>query len=973
MGDSYRKSAKAVVTELGSSLKDGLTSADAQKRLDKYGRNELQAGKKINPFKLFISQFNDVLVIVLIIAAFVSLGVSFIGSSETTYIDATDEQQRSYWSQQCIEDSAELGPTEGAPVSCSDPFLLERVQCHNDGECAVAANIEEHSESEGFTESLLIFAIVIAIAVIGFFNEYKAERTVEALKKLVGHDAKVRRDGKIVEIPASEIVPGDILVLEEGQKIPADMRLLEVKALQVNEASLTGESLPVSKNTNTLTAAASLGDQKNMVFSGTIVTTGTGIAIVVGTGQHTEIGKIATLVTDVEEELTPMQKKLDDLGRKLGVLVLLICVFVFAIIFFVDADIANDPVLDRLIFAFTVAVALAVAAIPEGLSFVVRISLALGARRMAAKDALVRKLSAVEALGSTDVICSDKTGTLTKGEMTVREIFTTGKLFNMTGSGYQTEGEVTINDKPITHTKDLEPLLRIGVLCNNSELRDGAIIGDPTEGSLIVSGAKIGLDHDELNKQFPRVDEIPFSSERKRMSTVHRDGRTFLVASKGAPDVLLEHCDKVIVNGKPVKMTDKHRKAIQQANIKMARDALRVLAFAYKEAKTHPKDAKNVEKDLIFVGLQGMMDPPRTEVKEVMHRVQTEAGMRVLMITGDYVETAKAVAKEIGIKGSAISGSELDEMSQEEFEDKVEQISVYARVNPEHKIRIVKALKKHGHQVAMTGDGVNDAPAIKAADIGIAMGINGTDAAKEAADLILLDDQFLTIIDAVEEGRGIFDNVRKFVSYLLGANIAEVLIVVGGILILQDPILTATQLLFINIVTDGLPAIALGSDPAEKGIMRYKPHHFQTSIIDRKVWIEMLVYGVIATAFLLWEFSAAQGISAIAASSVAFTALVVYELVRLVVLRTNYNIPWLANPWLTVALVSSFAIMLPVLYVGSIAELFAVEPISNGDWLAIAGFSVAIFITMKLTRQILNRVIPEVNPQYGSAHYERTS
>lgn len=994
MGDSHRKSSKQVVSELGSSAKDGLTSAEAKKRLEKYGPNELQAGKKINPFKLFIGQFKDVLVIVLIIAAFVSLGVSFLGTGGVTAegearlsnISGEYESTAEGFYDVCTES---IPTEEGLPEGCDVPLtelglsseeVADLRACIGEPYTQVPSKdfcdelysgISGTSEDHGPTESILIFAIVIAIAVIGFFNEFKAEKTVEALRKLVGHSAKVRRDGKIVEVPANELVPGDIVVLEEGQKVPADMRLIEVKAMQVNEASLTGESVPVSKNTNTLTAASSLGDQKNMLFSGTIVTTGTGLAVITGTGQHTEIGKIATMVTDVEEELTPMQKKLDDLGRKLGVLVLLICVFVFIIIFFIDAEIANDPVFDRLIFAFTVAVALAVAAIPEGLSFVVRISLALGARRMAAKDALVRKLSAVEALGSTDVICSDKTGTLTKGEMTVRSLYTNGKTYGVTGSGYETEGEFSLGDKAVKDTKDLETLLKVGVLCNNSELRDGAVIGDPTEGCLIVSGAKAGLDHEALTTDMKRVDEIPFTSERKRMSTVHRNGHSFFVAAKGAPDILVEHCDRILINGKIQKLTASHKKEIHAANIAMAKDALRVLAFAYREARTQPSGAKSVEKGLVFAGLQGMMDPPREEVKEVMHRVQTEAGMRVLMITGDYVETAKAVAAEIGIRGDAISGSELDEMTQEEFENKVEKISVYARVNPEHKIRIVKALKKHGHQVAMTGDGVNDAPAIKAADIGIAMGINGTDAAKEAADLILLDDQFLTIIDAVEEGRGIFDNVRKFVSYLLGANIAEVLIVVGGIVFLQDPILTATQLLFINIVTDGLPAIALGSDPAEKGIMRYKPNHFQAAIIDKKVWIEMVIYGVIATALLLIEFEAASHVSPVAAVSVAFMGLVIYELVRLVVLRTNYNIPWFSNPWLSVAIVSSIAVTLPLFYIDSLSELFEVEPISGGDWLAIAGGSVLIFVVMKLTRFVLNRIIPEVSPQHSPEHYER--
>lgn len=970
VGDSYQRTTKQVLSDLGVTDTEGLSSDEAKRRLEKYGRNELHGGKKINPFKLFIGQFNDVLVIVLIVAAFISLGVSFIGS-EATYEEATYEQQISYWSQACIDESASYGPNEGAPVSCSDPTTLERVVCLENGECVLPGSEEASSESEGLTESLLIFAIVLAIAIIGFFNEYKAEKTVEALKKLVGHDAKVRRDGQVMQIPAGELVPGDIVLIEEGQKVPADMRLIEVRSLQVNEASLTGESVPVSKNTNTLAAAASLGDQKNTLFTGTIVTTGTAIAVVVSTAQETEIGKIATMVTDVEEELTPMQRKLDDLGRKLGVLIILICILVFVIIFFVDAEIKNDPVLERLIFAFTVAVALAVAAIPEGLSFVVRISLALGARRMAAKNALVRKLSAVEALGSTDVICSDKTGTLTKGEMTVREVYTSKKLYEVSGGGYAIEGEYSLDGKTTSPGKDLEMLLKVGVLCNNSQLKEDSVIGDPTEGCLLVSGAKAGLDHQQLVEDFPRVDEAPFSSERKRMSTVHKSGRNFLVAAKGAPDVLLDQCDRVLINGKVEKLTENVKKDIHNANIKMAKNALRVLGFAYREATTQPKDAKNIETNLIFLGLQGMMDPPREEVKEVMHRVQTEAGMRVLMITGDYIETAKAVAAEIGIKGKAISGGELDEMSQEEFEDKVEQISVYARVNPEHKIRIVKALKKHGHQVAMTGDGVNDAPAIKAADIGIAMGITGTDAAKEAADLILLDDQFLTIIDAVEEGRGIFDNVRKFVSYLLGANIAEVLIVVGGIIFLQDPILTATQLLFINIVTDGLPAIALGSDPAEKGIMRFKPHHFQSAIIDTKVWIEMIVYGVLATVFLLVQFSIAEAEGPIVAGSVAFVALVVYELVRLVVLRTNYNIPWFSNPWLSVALVMSFAVILPVLFVDSIADLFSVAPISSGDWMWIGLISIAIFVFMKITRMILNRFIQEVNPQYAPEHYER--
>jgi Ca2+-transporting ATPase len=748
------------------------------------------------------------------------------------------------------------------------------------------------------------------------------------------------------------------------------MRLVEVRSLQVNEASLTGESLPISKNTLNVNATA-LGDQKNMLFSGTIITTGTAIAVVVGTGSDTEIGKIAHLVAEVEEEQTPMQRKLDDLGRKMGALILFISIIVFVIIFFVDQEIASDPLIERLVFAFTVAVALAVAAIPEGLSFVVRISLALGARRMAGKNALVRKLSAVEALGSTDVIASDKTGTLTKGEMTVREIFTGGDRYQVGGSGYEPKGEFKLSGKTINDTKKIVPILQVGILCNNSSLKDGAILGDPTEGALVVSAMKAGLDQEKQNNSFKRVDEVPFSSERKMMTTVHRKTSSYLVATKGAPDLMLNKCSKIFWKGKVQKLTPKLEKEILKQNEDMAKSALRVLGFAYKEVRAQPT-TKNAEKDLIFLGLQGMMDPPREEVKEVMHRVHSEAGMRVLMITGDYIETAKAVAKEIGIEGEAISGSELDELSQEEFEKKVEKISVYARVNPEHKIRIVQALKKNGHQVAMTGDGVNDAPAIKAADIGIAMGINGTDAAKEASDLILLDDQFLTIINAIEEGRGIFDNVRKFVSYLLGANIAEVLIVLGGIIMFKDPILTATQLLFINIVTDGLPAVALGSDPAEKGTMNFKPHHFQSAIINKQVWVQMFAQGFISAALLLWQFwYIREHTTPAEAVAVAFTALVIYELVWLVVLRTNYDIPWLSNPWLTVALVSSVAVQLAVIYVPKLAELFGVAHVSNGDWLFIAGGSAFLFGVMKVVSKTVWKYMPETNPQFSAEHYDK--
>jgi len=893
--DYYRKTSKYALNSLKTSLEKGLDDKTAKARLEKYGPNKLEMGKKINPIKLFFSQFNDVLIIILLIAAAVSFGLSYV------------------------------------------------------------------EEGGNLTESLLIFGIVLAIAVIGFFNEYKAEKTVEALRQLLGDTAKVRRGGKEIEIDSADLVPGDIVLLEEGEKIPADIRLIKVKALQINEASLTGESVPSSKTDKHMAGKKALGDQKNMAFSGTFVTVGKAEGVIVATGSSSQLGKIAELVSDVEEEQTPMQKKLDDLGKKLGVIILAISILVFVIIFFFNKELIDEDLAQRLILAFTAAVALAVAAIPEGLAFVVRISLALGARRMASKNALVRKLSAVEALGSTDIIASDKTGTLTKGEMTVRQIFTSGVFTSVGGAGYETVGDFSRGSKKISNYKSIERLLTIGVLVNNAKLKEEKIIGDPTEGSLIVAAAKAGFEHDDLVEKFERVDEYPFSSERKRMSTVHKTGSTYLIASKGAPDVLLKHCGRILVGGKIKMMTPAMRKSILAANLKMTKQALRVLGFAYKESRTMPKTEKGAETNLIFVGLQGMIDPPREEVKEVMHRVHSEAGMRVLMITGDHVETAKAIAREIGIVGEAITGEELDKTSQADFEKNVEKYAVYARVNPEHKIRIVQALKANGHQVAMTGDGVNDAPAIKAADIGIAMGINGTDAAKEAADLILMDDQFLTIIDAIEEGRGIFDNVRKFVNYLLSANIAEVITIVGGVIWLNNLVLTAAQLLFINIATDGLPAVALGSDPAEKGIMRYKPHRFQNAIITKRIWVEMFIFGALMSVALLlhyWWLAEHVG-DTLRAVSAVFAGMVIYEMIRLIGIRSEYKIKWFSNPWLSVAIAGSIALLLVVVYVGPVAETFGIAHLLGIDWLIIIGVSIILLVTMRFVDKILDRVFVE--------------
>lgn len=882
----YQQKIKDVLTSLATSS-DGLSQSVVAERQAKYGKNTLESSVKISAWKIFTSQFKDTLIIVLIIAATISLGLSIFEG-------------------------------HGAGV-----------------------------------ESLLIYGIVFAIAIVGFFNEFRAEKTVQSLKGLLAFTAKVRRGSHVEEIDATRLVPGDIILIEEGQKVPADIRLIQCEALLVNEASLTGESAAASKNTAEINKTVSLGDQKNMLFSGTFVVSGTAEGVVVATAAATELGKIASLVEGVENEPTPMQRKLDDLGKKLGYIVLALCAFVFVTVLLFDKDLTGSTV-NRLIFAFTAAVALAVAAIPEGLAFVVRISLALGARRMAKKNALVRKLSAVEALGSTDVICSDKTGTLTKGEMTVRDVWVSGEVLSLSGQGYSVEGELLgSSGKKVSANASVERLLTVGALCNNAHLKSGTIVGDPTEGALLVSAEKAGVSYHSLQTTLPRVKEIPFNSERKMMTTIHKSGKKYLIAVKGAPDVLLSHASKIIVNGKAVPLTAARRKEVLAQNTAFAQQALRVLAFATKECSTLPKNNKELEEDLVFVGLQAMIDPPRKEVVEVIERVTKEAGMRVMMITGDHIETARAIAKELGITGEAMSGVELDALTQEEFEQKVTQVSVYARVNPEHKIRIVQALKKHGHQVAMTGDGVNDAPAIKAADIGIAMGITGTDVTKEAADLILLDDQFLTIITAIEEGRGIFDNVRKFVNFLLSANIAEVITILAGIIFARKLLLSPAQILFINIVTDGLPAVALGSDPVAKGIMKYAPQKYQAAIINLRTWAEIVIFGIIMTVALLVLYN---NVPAEYGVAIVFTGMVVFEMARLIDIRTDYNIRWLANPMLTIAIIASLLLQVAVIYIPPFAKLFEVNALLASHWFYIVALSVVLVVIMKLLNKPLDAI-----------------
>src|SRR3989338_8304495 len=886
---------QASSTEIFRVLKtkrEGLATEEANERLKKFGLNKLSEKGKISPFKLFIDQFRNILILILIAAATLTYAIYFFGGRE----------------------------------------------------------------SSDLIEGSLILAIVVIIAVLGFIQQYRAERAIEALKKLLAFKAKVIREKKEKEIDTTGLVPGDVVILEEGEKVPADIRLIQVANLQTNEASLTGESTSVNKVAepikNQPTGGLEIADQRNMVFSGTTITAGRGIGVVIATGDSTQIGKIARAVSETKEEDTPIQKRLDNLGKILGYGTVAISVFVFIFIVFFAKDFAQLSVLQRIIHSFVAAVALAVAAIPEGLPAVVTISLAFGTGRMLKKNALVRKLTSMETLGSVDVICADKTGTLTTGEMTVREIYFESGLYTVTGQGFNSHGEFLLNDKK-TDPEKLKLLMRAALACNNAvfEEENNKILGDPTEGALAVASYKAGIK--ETGK---RLYEVPFSSERKIMSVLVEDPATAgekIVYTKGAPEIVLKVCTKLIKDGKAVNLDEKERNRILEENTKMAAKALRILGFAYKESEKGEKE--DMEKDLIFIGLQGIMDPPRPEVKELIGTCRN-SGIRIIMITGDHLATARAIASEIGIKGAAVTGEDLDNLPDKEFEKKVESIDIYARVNPEHKLRIVEALKKHGFIVAMTGDGVNDAPALKRADIGIAMGITGTDVAKEASDIVLLDDQFGTIVAAIEEGRGIFDNIRKFVDYLLSCNIGEVLVVFLALLIFKDIPLTAVMLLWINIVTDGLPAVALGLDPAEKGILRHSPKKFQGEIIDLRVWVEIAFFSIALTIATVSIFVINLSESINEARAATFMAIIIFELVRLANIRSGYKISLLENVWLPLAIVSSILLQLILVYVPTLANWFQIKPIDSFDWFYISMVSIILFLTFKLLDRLLDKI-----------------
>jgi len=927
-----------VLKELGVGP-EGLSSQEAAERLRRYGYNEITKVKRRTALHMFLDEFKDIFILLLIAATIFS---AIIG----------------YWEML-------RGEAEG--------FM------------------------EAYADTITIGAIVLLCAITGFIQEYRAEKAVEALKKLAAPKARVIRDGKETIIPAREVVPGDIIILEEGDHVPADARLIEVVELKTNEAVLTGESIPVNKELTVLREDTPITEMKNMVFSATHVVYGRGKAVVTATGMHTEFGKIAEMVQTAEEEETPLQRKLNKFASKIAKVVIAVCVLIFVLeAFEVVMQGHFEP--EGFIQAFMSSIALAISAVPEGLPAIVTIALALGAREFAKRNAIVRRLSSAESLGAVTVICSDKTGTITKGEMTVRQLYVDRKLFEVTGVGYEPKGEIRQGENAVKPEGDVKLLLRIGALCNNATLRfndqknSWEIFGDPTEGALIVAAYKAGLEKEKLEKDFPRIGEIPFTSERKRMTTIHKTPEGAVYAyMKGAPEVILEKSSRIIENGRERKLTDEKRREILEINEKMAGNALRVLAMAYKKlpADMQKFDVDAVEKDMVFVGLEGMIDPPREEAIEA-NKLCQKAGIKAIMITGDHKLTAIAVAKEVGIyrEGDMVlTGAELDQISNEKFEEIVEKVTVYARVSPEHKLRIVNALKKRGHIVAMTGDGVNDAPAIKAADVGVAMGISGTDVTREAADLVLTDDNFATIVKAVEQGRVIYDNIRKYARFLLACNFDELLVIgtfaiLGGIFgaeMFPLPLLPA-MILWINLVTDGAPAVALATDPPDVDVMDRPPrkpeegilHGMGAFIIASFILQAAGTFLVFCLEYYVWPShpwmlpgggidEAARLLTYREATTTAFVQAAMFELFVVWNCRSEKRSVWrmgrkaFENKFFVIADLASIALTLGITYIPVTQQLFHLTALSITDLayvIGVASWGLFIFPELLMGRNV---------------------
>ena len=937
---------------------EGLTSAEVEKRLKHYGQNQLREAPRPGFLALLWGQLNNFVVILLIVASVIS---------------------------------ALLGD---------------------------------------YVEAAAIMAIVVLNSVLGIVQEQRAEQALAALKKLAAPDAQVLRDGARHSVPAYNLVPGDIVFLEAGNFIPADLRLLEAVNLRVEEASLTGESLPVQKNAATvLEKNVPLGDRKNTAFMGTVVNYGRGRGVVTSTGMHTQLGLIATMLQNVETEETPLQRRLDQLGRSLsiGALILVAVVFIVALINQTAiGELFSNPVAyfkefaEQITEVFIIAISLAIAAVPEGLPAVVTISLALGMREMIQRHALIRKLSSVETLGSATVICSDKTGTLTQNEMTVTRIWADGQFVHVTGTGYVPNGEFQVDGAKVDVAKypAILSALWLGLINNdatiettgeNESTKTYRIVGDPTEGSLLVAAAKAGAIHVEIDEAYPRENEVPFDSERKRMITIHdvRDPKPHdpspfydekhkdwdVIAVKGAPDIVLNLCTQYQgMDDKPKPLTAEARERILAANDAMTRDALRVIGLAYRLDRDVPNDpeqikAEELEKDLVFVGLTGMIDPPRVEVKPALEHAR-HAGIRTVMITGDFPNTAKAIAEAIGLLRpgkKVLTGAALDDMDDEELKNIIEDTDVFARVSPEHKMRIVDALQANNEIVAMTGDGVNDAPAIKRADIGVSMGITGTDVAKETADMVLTDDNYASIVAAVEQGRIIYSNIRKFVFFLLSSNVAEIMIIFLATLAGLPAPLTAIQLLWLNLITDGAPALALAMEKGDPDIMDQQPRAKSEPIVNRSMGVGIIVQTIMQTSAVLGAFITGlvwhletgavipaganalsyvlshdwRGIDVQSAETMAFVTLSLAELIRAYTVRSErasiFKIGIFSNKYMQYAVGLSIVLLLLVCAVPFLQPIFNTHFLTGREWAVVIGLSLMPAVAEEITKFFLRR------------------
>jgi Ca2+-transporting ATPase len=871
----------------------GLTETAVRERRETHGPNEIRREAGVNPLSIFLAQFQDVLVYLLVAAAALSLAVGLLPGFEPNYTDAA-----------------------------------------------------------------LIAAILLANGGFGFVQDYRAERSIEALRELSAPTATVVRDGDRETVPATELVPGDVVVLSEGDAVPADARLLEAHALETDESALTGESASVTKAVAAVDPETPLAERSSLVFMDTAVVRGRARAVVVRTGMDTAVGEIAAQIAGAGEDSTPFQDEVDRLGRQIGSAVVALVVVLATVQVLATAA---SPLTILL-----VGVTLAVAAVPEGLPAVVTFTLALGSRRLLARDALVRRLPVVESLGAVDVVVTDKTGTLTENRMTVVTVVAGDDRYEVTGAGTTTQGEFRRDGQPVDPSA-AEPVLRCGAVCNDAQrvADDEGFDGDPTEVALLVAAEKAGVVPD-----LERVRELPFSSERKRM-TVVVEGDPPTAYTKGAPETVLERCDRALVDGEVVALTDRRREAVLERTDDLASEALRVLGFASRTVEDPAADAEAVESGLVFLGLQGMIDPPRAEVPAAVEDCRS-AGVRVVMVTGDNVETAKAVGREVGLDpAGALTGRDLAGTTDEALAETVEEVSVFARVDPRQKVRILERLQANDHRVAMTGDGVNDAPALRNADVGIAMGIRGTDVAKGASDLVLRDDNFATIRTAIAEGRGVFDNVRKFVNYLLSANAGEVLVVFVGVLLgavlfpssfaeREALVLTPVMLLWINLVTDGLPALALGADPKTADVLTRPPRPPDESVIDGRTAASIAAIGAVMTVTGLGVFfsTLAAGESLVRAQTTLFTFLVVVEVVRIQLIRSRYDLPVTSNRWLVAAVAVTLGLQLVVVYT-PLAASFSVVALDAAAWARIAVGFLAFVLGGVLGGRLLDRLVAD--------------